>query len=556
MKILNLLLLIILVSSIDSCFSLSSKNVKRRLFNNEEDVVSIKDGLIRGTIIDSHRVFYGIPFARPPVGELRFEDPIFPKGWKNVKDCTRQKEQCIQDCKLSNGACSQIGTSEDCLYLDVFVPRKLENKKSASIPVMVFIPGGSFIQGTGSCALYEASKFANSSVIVVNLNYRLGALGFMGTDLLSGNFGFLDQVIALQWVRSNIEAFGGDKNQVTIFGESAGASSVVAHLISERSKNLFQRAIVSSGPFTLGFKTKSQARGISNRFSSKIGCNIEDIECLRSKTTKEILKAQSDVEFSFSGKLMDIVTVWTPVVDCDILPAQPLTMIRDGILVNNVPLIIGETKDEGNLFVYLNFNKKISPNKYKNIVSSMFGSNSHLVLNKYPAAPDNEDCRPILSTLYGDYVFRCSNRYLINKLIQHSSKSLPVIYHYLFKHALSSGHPIPYCSGIACHSSELSMIFNTYESALGLDLDDEEIHFSEDISRYWINFVSNGNPNNGLTSSKMIDWSPISKSLNNSLIMLPDFQSKDIISSDEKCDLFDKISYKGYTKKSSKLCPS
>ncbi|KAN0048184.1 hypothetical protein ACTA71_002579 [Dictyostelium dimigraforme] len=576
MKILKLLLLILLLSLINSCFSISSKNVKRRLFNSEEDIVSIKDGLIRGIVEKDHRVFYGIPFARPPVDELRFEDPIYPKVWKTVKDCTRQKEQCIQSCKPDDAACSQVGTSEDCLYLDVFVPRRLDTKNSTSFPVLVVIPGESFIKGTGSCPLYEASKFANSSVIVVNINYRLGALGFLGTDLLSGNFGFLDQVMALQWVRSNIEAFGGDKNKVTIFGESSGAFSVASHLVSERSKNLYQRAILSSTPFTLGLKTKSQIRGISNRFSSKIGCNIEDIECLRSKTPEEILKAQDAVSNGFSGKLLDISTVWTPVVDCDIIIGQPLTIIRDGVLVNNnnnnnnnVPLIIGETQDEGNLFVYRNYNQKITQHKYRNIVFHMFGSNTQLVLNKYPPPSDNEDCRPILSKLYGDYVFRCPNRYLINRLLLSSSlsqnnKSLPIIYHYQFRYSLSSGgggggggdHPNSFCSGIACHGSELPFIFNTYESAMDFQLEDYEVQFSKDINKYWVNFISNSDPNKGLSSSTMINWSPITKSSINSLIMVPDFQLKDIISSDEKCNLFDKISYRGYTKKNSKLCPS
>ncbi|KAM9977178.1 hypothetical protein ACTFIR_011036 [Dictyostelium discoideum] len=563
MKILKILLLIILLSSIDSCISISIKNVKRRLFNNEEDIVSTKDGLIRGIVVKDHCVFYGIPFARPPIDELRFEDPIFPRVWKNVKDCTRQKEQCIQNCRFGNGACSQVGTSEDCLYLDVFVPRKSDITNSSLFPVLVVIPGGAFIQGTGSCLLYDASKFANSSIIVVNINYRLGTLGFLGTDLLSGNFGFLDQVMALQWVRSNIEAFGGDKNKVTIFGESAGALSVMSHLVSERSKNLFQRAIVSSATFTLGLKTKSQIRGVSNGFTSKIGCNIEDIDCLRSKTPEDILKAQDQVANLFSGKLLDIVTIWTPVVDCDIILGQPLTMIRDGILVNNVPLIIGETKDEGNLFVYLNFQEKITQHKYRNMISLMFGSNSQMVLNKYPAPTSNDDnnkgdCRPILSKLYGDYVFRCPNRYLINRLLTQNNKSSssPVIYHYQFRHSLSDGHPFPYCSGIACHGSELPLIFNTYESAMNFELDDDEIQFSQDINRYWVNFISNGDPNKGLSSSTMIDWSPITKSLNNSLIMVPEFQLKDIISIDARCNLFDKISYRGYTKKNSKLCPN
>ncbi|KAM9977198.1 hypothetical protein ACTFIR_011056 [Dictyostelium discoideum] len=537
-----IILLIVLLLSFD-IISAAKKSDRKGIRTLGENEVLLSDGAIRGAVTDTHRVFYGIPFARPPVDELRYEDPHPPKPWSYVRDGTIQRDQCIQDCKLGKGSCSEIGTSEDCLYLDVFIPRTIN--PGSKVPVVVFIPGGAFTQGTGSCPLYDGHKFANSSVIVVNVNYRLGVLGFLCTGLLSGNFGFLDQVMALDWVQGNIEVFGGDKNQVTIYGESAGAFSVAAHLSSEKSEGKFHRAILSSTPYTVGLKTQTVARGFAGRFSSKIGCDLEDIDCHRSKSTEEILAIQKEVGLAFGDKILDAFTIWSPVVDGINVNEQPLTMIKQGT-THDVPTIVGDNQDEAIIFVYMKYQNVVIPSSYRTIVHVLFGiANGNKVLEHYPLPGFLKDSRPILSKLLTDYLFRCPGRYHVSKSAQANESP---IFHYLYKQVSSGGHSFEPCEGLVCHGTELPMVFNTYESALGLDLEEEEEEFAEQLNNYFVNFIKYSNPShpNGLPTPKV--WNPTTKTTNTSLVMKLGFEVKDIITNDPKCDLFDSLSYNGYTR--------
>ncbi|KAK5580623.1 hypothetical protein RB653_000645 [Dictyostelium firmibasis] len=543
-----ILLIVLLFVSFDFTFTVAKKSGRKGVRALSDNEVLLSDGPIRGTTIDSHRVFYGIPFASPPIGELRYEDPQPPKPWNYVRDGTKQREQCIQKCELGDGSCSEVGTSEDCLYLDVFIPRNIS--PGSKVPVMVFIPGGAFTQGTGSCPLYDSSKFANSSVIVVNVNYRLGVLGFLCTNILSGNFGFLDQVMALDWVQENIEVFGGDKDQVTLYGQSAGAFSVAAHLSSEKSAGKFHRAILSSSPFTVGLKSQTVARGFAQRFSNKIGCDIEDIDCHRSKSPEEVLAIQREVSLKFGDKILDAFTIWSPVVDDVNINGQPLTMIKEGT-THDVPTIIGDVQDEARIFVYMLFKKNVLPISYKTMVRVLFGLlNGNKVLDLYPSPGFLQDCRPILSKLLTDYLFRCPGRYSVVKSAQLNESP---VFHYFYNHVSSAGHSLEQCEGMVCHGSELPMVFNTYESGFDQDLDEDEKLFAEELNNYFANFVKYGNPSqpNGLPTPKV--WSPTTKTTNTSLIMKVGFETKDIISNDPKCDLFDKISYNGYTKDQTRM---
>ncbi|KAN0012456.1 hypothetical protein ACTFIU_007759 [Dictyostelium citrinum] len=544
-KILILLIVLLLSFDIISAARKPGRKGIRTLGDNE---VLLSDGAIRGIVTDSHRVFYGIPFARPPVGELRYEDPQPPKSWSYVRDGTKQREQCIQECTLGAGSCSEVGTSEDCLYLDVFIPRTIT--PGSKVPVMVYIPGGAFTQGTGACPLYDGNKFANSSVIVVNINYRLGVLGFLCTGLLSGNFGFLDQVMALDWVQENIEVFGGDKNQVTIYGESAGGFSVAAHLSSEKSEGKFHRAILSSTPYTVGLKTQTVARGFAGRFSSKIGCDLEDIDCHRSKSPEEILEIQKEIGLSFGDKILDAFTIWAPVVDGINVYEQPLTLIKQGT-THDVPIIVGNVQDEGTLFVYMMYKNIVIPSYYRTIVHILFGiTNGNKVLEHYPLPGFLQDSRPILAKMLTDYLFRCPGRYHVSKSAQLNESP---VYHYQYKQVSSAGHSFEPCEGLVCHGVELPMVFNTYESALGLDLEEEEELFAEELNNYFVNFIKYGNPShpNGLPTPKV--WNPITKTTNTSLVMKVNFEIKDLNTKDPKCDLFDKLSYNGYIKDQTRM---
>lgn len=227
-----------------------------------DQIIDTKYGKVKGAVNESRTVvsFKGIPYAAPPVGNLRWREPQPPASWKGIRDATRFCSSCIQNrvyTHLPNGPWTeefmvQDSVSEDCLFLNIWTPAKTAAGKLA---VLVFIHGGAFLEGSGSVAVYDGEELAKKGIIVVTINYRLGALGFLAHPELtaespnhvSGNYGFLDQVAALKWIRDNITAFGGDPSHVTIAGQSAGAASVNALIISPLAAGLFQGAITESG---------------------------------------------------------------------------------------------------------------------------------------------------------------------------------------------------------------------------------------------------------------------------------------------------------------------
>ena len=220
-----------------------------------DHTVSIDSGALAGTVLDDGvRVFKGIPYAAAPVGELRWRGPAAPKSWEGVRSATEFGSICPQTTGLAAMSGSVLPkTDEDCLFLNIWTPTV---SADASLPVMVWIHGGGLSLGWSNHPLYDGHEIAKRGVVLVSINYRLGPLGFLAHPALteeagfSGNYAFLDQVAALAWVERNIKAFGGDENQVTIFGESAGGTSVMALLSSPSTKNLIDGAIAQSPWFT------------------------------------------------------------------------------------------------------------------------------------------------------------------------------------------------------------------------------------------------------------------------------------------------------------------
>jgi para-nitrobenzyl esterase len=221
---------------------------------SESGIVKTDAGYLSGTNETDIRAYLGIPYAAPPTGYLRWRPPAAVKPWEGIRQAKEFVPACPQLVKGSSENQGLGNMSEDCLYLNVWAPAKSPEEK---LPVMVFIHGGAFVRGAGSLPLYNGSALARKGVVVVTLNYRLGALGFLTHPELakespnntSGNYGLLDQQAALRWVQNNIAAFGGDPAYVTVFGESAGAVSVISLLASPQSKGLYSQAIVESGPF-------------------------------------------------------------------------------------------------------------------------------------------------------------------------------------------------------------------------------------------------------------------------------------------------------------------
>ena len=290
--------------------------------------------------------FLGVPFAAPPIGELRFKAPQPPKEWKpNVREAKRHGNICWQSDSFEEFIkvfTLSFKYSEDCLYLDVYTPNV-----SLSLPVMVYIHGGGYEGGTS--IIFPSDVLALHGVVVVVIQYRLGPFGFLttGDSAAPGNFGILDQVEALKWVRDNIENFGGNPNKVTIFGVSAGGSSVGLHLLSPLSKELFHQAIAESGVDVSPFAIQPTSIGISvaKELAQKLSCptgqHSEMVACLREKKDTDIQTASQTSSLKFVDYLQ-----WAPVVDKTFLYDTPRNLRKKGDF-KQVPLIIGFTSNEG-----------------------------------------------------------------------------------------------------------------------------------------------------------------------------------------------------------------
>ncbi|MQA96362.1 MAG: carboxylesterase family protein [Streptosporangiales bacterium] len=363
-----------------------------------DDVVRTPNGAVRGTVTDDHRAFLGIPYAAPPVGDLRWRAPRPAEPWSGVRDATTAGAPCPQSPHFPDDP--PVVGSEDCLSVNVDTPRGA----SGPLPVLVFLHGGGFIGGQG--APYEPSRITERGVIVVTLNYRLGALGFLRhpsmRDPYAGNFGVADQQAALRWVRGNIAAFGGDPRNVTLWGESAGAFSVCAHLASPTAHGLFHKAIVQSGPCGNALLTREESERRGRVTATDLGCTdpAHALECLRRKPLTDLVGLGEE---GLTGVRRYQATLpWLPVAGTAAVPVQPLTALRHG---PGVPLIHGGTRDEVRPFVARDHDgqgRPLTAERYPGAVRDLYGAESaRKIVDRYPA-----DAYPspglALATLLGD----------------------------------------------------------------------------------------------------------------------------------------------------------
>ena len=434
-------------------------------------------GVVVGRSHDGVREYLDIPYAAPPIGALRWRPPAAALAWTAPRDATRHGPACPQP--------KHRDTSEDCLNLNVWVP----DGATRNLPVLVWIHGGAFYRGSGGDELADGARLARRMrAIVVTINYRLGALGFLsqralakeqGKDVLPA-VGLLDQRAALQWVQRNIAAFGGDPGNVTIDGESAGAWSVCAQLTMPASRGLFARAIIQSGACSDAlYFTPAAASEQGDELASTVGCAGDDVAaCLRGKSADELVNA-----LKFRRGLLLLPGVWWgPIIDGVELPRLPMAAIRDGDFAR-VPLIIGTARDEGTLHTALY--DSVSPDELSWFVRTTFGEATVApVLARYVQVP-----KAALSRIVTDGIFRCNAR-RVARLV--AARGVPV-YLYVWTHALD-GPPFVHALG-PTHGIDLNFLFDVTTDGIGPSVGERPlVDLVEDA---WGSFAANGAPEHG-----------------------------------------------------------
>lgn len=433
--------------------------------------VTTDHGDVRGAAVQAHRVFDGIPYAAPPVGDLRWKPPAPAQAWTGTRDATKPAASCPQPAGLG----STGTTSEDCLFLNVTTPAAISTK----LPVMVFLHGGGFTSGSG--ASYDPTPLVEKGqTVVVTPNYRLGALGFLATPALiaqggdAGMYGIEDQQAALRWVRANITAFGGDPQNVTVFGESAGAVSSCVQLVSPSSVGLFDRVASQSG-CALGGVDLQTASSRGSAIETAAGCTgAEALACMRGKTPQDLLKAIP------SGALATFDAVYGG----SVLPASVPTLLAQG-KGSKTPLLVGTNHDEGRLLALV-AGGSVDATTYPKTIQTSFGADAGAVLAEYPASAYSS---PALAyaTLIGDSQFSCRT------LRQATSAATQrPVYQYEFDDtnvpSLIPDFLAPYPLGVT-HGAELPYLFKQKT------LNAAQQASSDRMIGYWTRFAATGDPN-------------------------------------------------------------
>lgn len=448
---------------------------------SDPQLVSTGNGTVRGVVAPDHRFFGGLPYAAPPTGPLRFEPPAPAAPWDGVRKATRVGPRCIQDVgDLEMGR----QTDEDCLNLNVWTPPVSEQKR----PVMVWIHGGAFING--SSGIYDSRRLTTrGDVVVVTVNYRLGALGFLahpalGAAVAVGNYGLADQQAALRWVRDNIADFGGDPDRVTIAGESAGAMSVCDHLVAPGSRDLFRGAIIQSGPCQAQLPL-NQAERISVDYARDAGCAdpATAAACLRALPVDELRRP---VEYFRIGD--DALS--GPVTGSSVLPVDPMVAFAAGDAAR-VPVLIGSNRDEFTLFMALQYlrGQALPASDYPRVLEQTFGADAAAVGARYPLDRYGGNAPLAYSAAVTDGDFTCVDQRIATDL----GRDAPVYGYEFTDRDPPMPEPfrtLPFPVG-ASHSLELRYLFDVGGAPA---LTPPQQVLSDQMIDYWTAFVRTGRP--------------------------------------------------------------
>jgi para-nitrobenzyl esterase len=446
-------------------------------FGARKSPVQTQSGLVSGVAGTDATitVFKGIPYAEPPVGNLRWAAPRPPRSWQGVRQADHFSDACTQKFPKLDSA-----KTEDCLYLNIWTPAR---SASDALPVIVWIHGGGFRVGSGREPLFDGEDLAKKGLVVVTLNYRLGVLGFFvhpeltaeSTHKASGNYGLLDQLTALQWVQHNIAAFGGDPNKVTIFGQSAGAFSVNCLVASPLAKGLFRGAISDSGGVGAGFGRTDMP---SLEESEKAG--VEFAESVGARSLAELRALPAEI-------LLQTGTIVGPNVDGWLLPESAESLLGSG-RENKVPMLLGSNSDEGQHII----RSALSARDYVERARTAYGEDAKEFLVLYPS--DSDDSAKVSQQHQFADQAALAERALADDVVRGGANAFLYYFSYLDTGGYNSE---PSALGLklgADHGAELPYVFgllNRWKSAVP----ESDLKLENVVMSYWTNFVKTLDPN-------------------------------------------------------------
>lgn len=455
--------------------------------NKKTAIVKVDGGQIEGSLENGVAVYKGIPYAAPPTGDLRWKSPQPVLPWEGVRQANKYGNACPQ-LKLPVKGFINADMSEDCLYLNVWTPENAAGKK---LPVMVWIYGGGFFIGSSSNSVYTGEQFAKRDVIMVSFEYRLGTLGFLAHPELSaespnhvsGNYGLLDQIAALQWVQRNIKAFGGDPDCVTIFGQSAGGQSVSMLAASPLTKGLFHRAICQSGG-SFGPVKKIKESDCMQSLEGAEEDGLKFAQRRGANSLAELRKLDADKTIMNIG----VDTFW-PIAEGYVIKDDQYKLYQAGNY-NDIPVLIGYNSNDGSMFA----NSEKMPDGYKAFLINRFGSLADKIQEFYPEG-DNNATMQSKANIYRDSYFGWYT-YAWAHLQTKTGKSK--VYVYYFDQEQPKMNPFYYGFlkpvGVP-HAGEIPYVFNHMDSDTSIHFETNHRKLAENIIIYWTNFARTGNPN-------------------------------------------------------------
>jgi para-nitrobenzyl esterase len=505
--------------------------------SGDDLMLSLADGKVQGDMAGTTRLFLKIPFAKPPIGDLRWKAPVKNDGWSGVRHETDFAQPCAQ--LMSSG--SPESKNEDCLYLNVWAPKPAPT----NAPVMVWIHGGGNFAGSAFDHVptsnpprlwFNGQYFAaNHGVVLVTINYRLGPMGFFAHPALAaehsplGNQGLLDQRAALQWVQTNIAKFGGDPANVTIFGESAGSADVCYHVASPLSRGLFQRAVSQSGGCTTGPMgangTPSAAAVASGMaaFAQALGCNADSdpLACLRSRSVDDIY-ANAMQPNPTGGPSTPPMWSFSVVVDGagGFLPDQPAALFDQGN-VAKVSYILGSNNDEGTLFTYTQTPPK-NDAEYLAGLKQRYGDSADQIAAQYPVSKFNGDYGAAMARVVGDSGLVCGT----HDSARRATKAGLKVFMYNFNVPWS----VSPTTLKASHASEISHVFG--DPYLPTP-DAASQAVADAMNAYWARFAKSGDPNGAGAPATWPEFNPDADNHDKRLQLDPTWQVVDDFRRDE-----------------------